>query len=918
MGNPLRPACRGRRRPRRSRGSAVAPTAGFVGRQDELAVLSERFSEAAKGRPQVVYLEGGAGAGKSTLLARFLGSLSDAVVLQAGGDEDESLLSYGVVDQLDPDAATDPADDPMAVGARLLDLLDRLQAGDRVVVVALDDLQWADRPSLRAVLFALRRLRADKVLIVVSARSGALVDAGWARFVGGDSRVIRVRLGGLEAGDLTQLAAALGLGQLSHRGARRLAAHTGGHALHCRALLDEMGVAALNEKDEGLPAPKELSSVILARVAALPTATQVFLAAASVLGHHASRATIASVAQLSGAGDEADEAVASGLLEAGQIPTELGFPHPLYRAAIYDDLSPAVRRGLHARAAAVVVGGQSLAHRVAAAMGPDEQLAGELESAAVADAALGELVAAAWAFERSAYLSPDAGQRERRLLDAAGVQLIEADNAGAARTLAACRGSSARRDALSGLLGVYTGSADAENRLLAAWESHDPATESEIGARAATSLANWMVISGRPDQALMWADRAVDSTLPGSALRTRACVAQAFAMSAAGRSPDGLAMLGLLPASGHEVQAAATDALIMRGMLKLYIDDLAGAIADLGVAAARLRNGLPASYPGFCLSDLSDAHFRRGDWDAATTYAQLATSLAMDTDRPVDLARAHSRAAQVLAFRGQWTGAGAHARAARAAAERFPRALTTAAAAMAGASLAFARGDWAGVIDAAEPVRAAGPPSFGGLPGVHNWRAFEADALVGLGRLGDAERALDEFDSAVPHGGLGSAALALARCRGNLAAAMGDEAGAEQAFSQARSFTTMTHMPFQVALLNLDEGRHLFAFGHSSAAVARLEEAHKAFSNLGADPFVQVCATELAHLHVAAAVQGTAALLGLSRAELAVARLVATGLTNRQAAAELFVSVKTVEYHLRNCYMKLDITSRRALASLIG
>ena len=291
------------------------------------------------------------------------------MVLQAGGDEDESLLSYGVVDQLDPDAATDPGDDPMAVGARLLDLFDRLQADDRVVVLVLDDLQWADRPSLRAVLFALRRLRADKVLIVVSARSGALADAGWARFVGGDSRVMRVRLGGLEAGDLTELAAALGLGQLSHRGACRLAAHTGGHALYCRALLYEMGVAALNEKDEGLPAPKALSSVILAHVTTQSTATQAFLAAASVLGHHASRATIASVAQLSGAGDEADEAVASGLLEAGQIPTELGFPHPLYRAAIYDDLSPAVRRGLHARAAAVVAGGQRLAHRVAAAVG---------------------------------------------------------------------------------------------------------------------------------------------------------------------------------------------------------------------------------------------------------------------------------------------------------------------------------------------------------------------------------------------------------------------------------------------------------------------------------------------------------------------------------------------------------------------
>src|ERR1700723_3158317 len=107
MGSTLPPAGRGLR-PRRSRGCARA---------------------AAGGRPQVVYLEGEAGSGKSTLLSRFLGSLSDAVVLQAGGDEDEALLSYGVVDQLDPDAATVPGDDPMAVGARLLDLFDRLQAG---------------------------------------------------------------------------------------------------------------------------------------------------------------------------------------------------------------------------------------------------------------------------------------------------------------------------------------------------------------------------------------------------------------------------------------------------------------------------------------------------------------------------------------------------------------------------------------------------------------------------------------------------------------------------------------------------------------------------------------------------------------------------------------------------------------------
>jgi DNA-binding CsgD family transcriptional regulator len=134
----------------------------------------------------------------------------------------------------------------------------------------------------------------------------------------------------------------------------------------------------------------------------------------------------------------------------------------------------------------------------------------------------------------------------------------------------------------------------------------------------------------------------------------------------------------------------------------------------------------------------------------------------------------------------------------------------------------------------------------------------------------------------------------------------------------ARSITTMAPMPFEVALLNLDDGRRLCALGHGPVAVACLEEAHKAFSHLGADPFVQACAKELTHLHVTAAAQAPAALLGLSRAELAVARLVAMGLTNREVASQLFVSVKTVEYHLRNSYIKLDITSRRALAALLA
>ena len=148
--------------------------------------------------------------------------------------------------------------------------------------------------------------------------------------------------------------------------------------------------------------------------------------------------------------------------------------------------------------------------------------------------------------------------------------------------------------------------------------------------------------------------------------------------------------------------------------------------------------------------------------------------------------------------------------------------------------------------------------------------------------------------------------------------AKGDAGPAEAEFARAHSLGSQVPMPFEHALLGLDDGRRLGAIGNHRAAVAQLEKAHQLFSDLGADPYVQVCATELGALQVTVAPDSPATLLGLSRAELAVARLVATGLTNKEVASALYVSVKTVEYHLRNSYIKLDITSRRALAALVN
>jgi len=231
--------------------------------------------------------------------------------------------------------------------------------------------------------------------------------------------------------------------------------------------------------------------------------------------------------------------------------------------------------------------------------------------------------------------------------------------------------------------------------------------------------------------------------------------------------------------------------------------------------------------------------------------------------------------------------------------------------------LASARGDHLGVVAAVEPVRATGRLAVAGRPGIFNWRASEIDALTAMARLGEAEAALREFEAACSEVPVPSALLMLARCEGNLAAARGDRSGAEASFRRGHVLAPRVAMPLELGLLHLDDGRRLRQVGRRSEAVGQLEKAHRLFSDLGADPYVRQCADELELLQVSATPESPEVTLGLSRAEMAVARLVATGLTNREVAAELYVSVKTVEYHLRNSFIKLDITSRRQLASLL-
>ena len=633
--------------------SAAADSAGvFVGRAGELAVLEAAAAAARRGQPKVVLVEAGEGAGKSSLLTYFASGLAGVTVLRASGDEAELLLPYGVVDQLVASArgaggspagllASELSDavDPLAVGADLVVWLGQACRGQGMVLAVIDDLQWADAPSARALLFAVRRLQADRVLVVVSARPRELarLGEGWLRFLAGDHRASRVRLGGLGPGDVVALGRALGAGELSRRAAGRLLEYTGGNPLYCRAVLEELGIESLDRLGGDLRVPCSLAGLVLGRVGSLSPAARELVAATAVLGHHCGLAAAGALADLRDPLPALEEVVAAGILveQPGGAAAGIGFSHLLVQRAIYGDLSPARRRRLHERAAGLVDQQRALGHRVAAMVAPDDELAGDLEAVGREALHLGRTAQAAAWLAQAAGASSDPGAAGRRQLDALEI-LVTHGEVAEAEILAAqlAAGPGARQSWLLGVLDFLAGRAGpAEARLRRAWHTHDRARDASVGAAAATELAVFCLIAGQIREAIEWGERAAASGAARAVVRHRALGGLAVTLFADGRGPEGLARLAFLPAAPAEVPREDTATLVWRGMARALTEDLAGAIADLSAAVARLRAGVPLRSASHCLSYLAGAEWRLGSWDDAVVHAELAVSLAEDADR---------------------------------------------------------------------------------------------------------------------------------------------------------------------------------------------------------------------------------------------------------------------------------------------
>ena len=406
-------------------------------------MLLDAFGDASAGQPQVVVVEGEAGIGKTTLVERFLSDLPAPRLLKASGDESESHLAFAMADQLlrAEGSASDALGSGLhvAMGLELLELISS-DPEDETCVVIVDDAHLVDTESLRALLFASRRLVASRALVLLVVRGTAeeTLPQGWRKLASGSTGGV-LPVGPLAPAHISALGTALGV-DMTPEAAGRLWEHTRGNPLHARAVLRELPEdSGWQHEHRTLPVPKPYAQLVRERLDRCPAHVVSLVEAAAVLGVRAPVHAVVELASVERPLEMLDDAIGSGLVRLDDRGTGrfVEFSHPLARAAIYDALPTARRCALNA-AAARIVGDQvaAMRHRVEAATVVDRALLADLEAHAHSEMSRGAWSSAVSSLIAASRLSPVPADRERLALEAVEATMYSGDGG---------RGAAARR-----------------------------------------------------------------------------------------------------------------------------------------------------------------------------------------------------------------------------------------------------------------------------------------------------------------------------------------------------------------------------------------------------------------------------------------------------------------------------------------
>ncbi|HKS50193.1 MAG TPA: LuxR family transcriptional regulator [Amycolatopsis sp.] len=872
----------------------------MTAREDKLATL-ERVCRG------FVVVSGPAGVGR-TALAEELANRHEGLVLGAIGAPWETRRAYGVLDQILPGVAADPA----AVARHI-------EGSGTAALAIVDDAHWADLESVWVLASTVRHHPGAPLLVVATAVTGAPgVPAETVETVETLHRLAtaRITLAPFTAPEVGELAAAYGI-PLHPSMAERLWRHTGGIARHIVHLLTEVPPATWSRFDPDLPAPAAVTARVRDALARCSPKARRLAEAAAVLGPGTA---VRDVALLAEAGEGLlsllDEAVTARLVELGPHGlTEIGPADPMVRAAVLAEMGPAAAAATHRRAAELIDDPvRRVRLLVAASPVPDPAVADHLDALATERAAEGAWAVAASLLTDASRLTEDRLLRESRLTRAVDA-LIGAGDAFAAAALVPEVESlreTPLRNAVLGYLAVVRGrTTEAETRLGRAWNLVNTDREPDVAALIAQRYVLHALSRCRADELVSWADRAISLAGTDAPAAIEAAAIRGLGLATAGRTDE--AMSAYAELSGRVHHGAQVQRVMMgRGWLNLIVDAVDDARADLGGSVPTTFHGGSTRISLWASAWLARAQFLTGEWDDALRTVREATALLDRTGIVLAGPLLQWTAVAIHSLRGAWDLAGEALRRAAAGPQYYE--IMRVPSFLAHAHVAEARADSAGVLRALRPLTQ--PWAVGGVcdPGQWPWADMYAHALVLSGRYTEASAFLEVHERLAIERGRTAGRARLAAARGRLLGTQGDLDGARAAFEESLALLEDLPLRYDQARVNFAFGQVLRRAGKRREADAVLTTAREVFTVLGATTYVARCDRELkaGGVHV----PRDRGLGGLTPQEEAVSALVARGLSNREVAAELFVSTKTVQYHLTRVYTKLGIRSRAELAAL--
>ena len=959
----------------------------FVGRGRETDRIEELIARVRAGRSGVLLIEGDAGAGKTTLLDLAECRAAQMTVLRTVGVAGAQDVAFSglfsvlrpfldMVEELPGPQAealrvvlgvqAGTGGDPFLIGVALLGIL--AAAGERrPVVVLVDDLQWMDEPSARALLFALRRLDADRVGAVLAVRSGEVLPAGTAGWLH-DIDVVR-----LSPLDLDSTVALLAADNITAAVAADLHRLTGGNPLALTETaatltpLQRLGIAA---PPEAAVLPRSMSRLYGRHLDALPPTTRRALVVAAVdrfddlrLLTLALRSQHLTPADLSAAED-------AGLfrLLTDTVPAAYAWKHPLVRAAVLEAAEPSMLRLAHAAQADALTAALDMStlagntdqsraalyrsarawHYSAATIESDDRIADELAAVAVEASDRRADSAAAAAYQRSATLTADLVLRSERLTFAAEAAWRAGDGTmtNSLVDTALEHASNAQLARLYRLRGLY---AFEWGSIVAAVAPTEQAfrqalrTDTATALEVAAELVYAAIFDGSPE---------ADAT---------ACECAALADSHADRSEPRQAALatwtmyvaGNIAAQPQYASNSFRDTIAIRavttaelarardelelltqrdpGRYALYAyvlnEDLNGtrhACARVDPVIATLRANGELSVLPKLLRPRALAATWLGDWDGAWQLATEAYDLACVTGRVNNRSNALHLLGEIAALRGQEEACLEYIAERRSVVE-VALGIERARLGRPSVLLALGLGRYEEAVTLLEEFYgifvSCGRPVSGAL----DYLPELVEALVLTGRTVDAAARAQEFielmasvsatrSHATADGASDLATeAAVHRVRGLVAASPADATASFDAAVRAHT-DNPTDNPFQQARTRLVYGERLRRDGQRRAAREQLRAAAETFDRLEALPWARRANRELAATGAARRPARRVVSSALTGQELRIALLAAEGLSNKEVAAQMYLSTKTVEYHLGHVYQKLDLHSRAQLA----